>query len=78
MAGSPQTPDDQGLGFKVPGAIFNRLREMQQAVRDAGHHHPSDRVMVSALIHGATLDGERLEQDVLGPFRDAYPAESRE
>jgi hypothetical protein len=34
--------------------------------------------MVSALIHGAETDPEKLEAEILGPFRLAYPNESRD
>jgi hypothetical protein len=69
---------DPPLGFKVPPGIADRLSALQDAVRARGHHRPSQRVLISALIHGAADDGEVLETDVLGPFRDAYPDESRD
>jgi hypothetical protein len=69
---------DVGFGFNVPAKIAERLTELQDAVRNAPHHRPSKRVMVSALIHCAEMDGKSLERDVLGPFRLAYPDESRE
>jgi hypothetical protein len=34
--------------------------------------------MVSALIHAAPTDGRELELEVLAPFRDSYPDESRD
>ena len=70
---------DVGLGFKVAPGIGDQLTAIQDAVRARGHHRPSQRVMVSALIHFfASHTGEQLEAEVLGPFRLAYPDESRD
>lgn len=69
---------DAGFGIKVPAKIGDRLALLQDAVRDQGHHRPSQRVLISALIHAATEDGKEIEADLLAPFRLAYPAESRD
>jgi hypothetical protein len=69
---------DVGLAFKVDPGIADRLSMLQDAVRSQGHHRPSKRVLISALIHVASEDGEALEVGVLGPFRDDYPGESRD
>jgi hypothetical protein len=69
---------DVGIGFKVPAGIADRLAELQDAVRDKGHHRPSQRVMVSALIFAAESDPETIELEILAPFRLAYPNESRD
>jgi hypothetical protein len=70
--------DDVGFGFKVPAEIADKLTRLQDAVRAENHHRPSQRVMVSALIHAADEDGAALEATVLASYRSAFPEESRD
>ena len=55
---------------------MQRLKELQDAVRDAGHHRPGKGLLLSALLFAAPEDGHRLEMEYLVPFRKKFPEES--
>jgi hypothetical protein len=54
-----------------------KLLDLREDVRAAGHHMPSQRVLVSALIHWEHRDSKRVEGEVLAPFRQSDPTVSR-
>ncbi len=61
------------LGFEMTRDVAERLDALQDLVRAAGHHRPSQKVLVEALIWAAKQDGRKLELDVLAPYRTAHP-----
>lgn len=66
--------DTPRLGFPMFADVAQRLRELQDSVRDeAGHAAPSQRTLVSALIMAEQRRGEDLERELLVPFRLSHP-----
>lgn len=72
----PELPTPPRLGpLTVRPEVSALVTELQDLVREAGHHKPSQALLVSALLHAAPKDGRRLEMEYLVPFRQAYPDE---
>jgi hypothetical protein len=81
MPSGEQDREDQELslrlGFTMSPETARKLLDLREEVRAAGHHMPSQRVLVSALIHWEHRDGKRIEREVLVPFRQSDPSVSR-
>ncbi len=73
----PTRADTPRLGFPVRREIAELLAELQDAVRRAGHHRPSQSLLVSALLLAASGDGEELEKKVIAPYRRAFPEDDQ-
>jgi hypothetical protein len=77
---SKQQPDPEQLqiavrlDFTMSQSTAHRLAELQDSVHKLGHSRPTPRTLVSALIEAETRRGEKLEQELLMPFRRADPS----
>jgi len=71
MSAKPKQPK---IGpYPVPQETMDLLAVLQRAVRDAYHGPPSKGLLLSALIYAASTDGERIETEILGPYRRDHP-----
>jgi hypothetical protein len=81
MARQRQLPDAdeaaKSIQFDMTPDVRKRLDALRGAVRNVGHHKPSDKVMLEALVWAAEQDGSKIELDVLAPYRLAHPEASQ-
>jgi hypothetical protein len=48
------------VGVQMPDALHERIEQLSEAVRDAGHRRPTKREMISALVLASPVDGDEL------------------